>query len=175
MQDLGRLLGGKPPLEWEYLAGAPDTPEWRHRLKAPLLPMAASLQSLELELMDRADLCHIPDYFDALVALTSLTLSGAGLRVSPLLMLFGSGSFAASYGQQDGLQVLRPGRYLNHLKILSLPFNGELTALPSLRMHAPCLEALRLVCAGIQHFDVNDLARHTALKRVTVATEVSKA
>ena len=34
------------------IAGAP---EWRHRLKAPLPPMAASLQTLDLELMDPAE------------------------------------------------------------------------------------------------------------------------
>ena len=65
------------------VAGAP---EWRQRLKGPLPPMAASLQSLELELAT-AELCRVPDYFDSLVALTSLTLS-VGLRVSALLMLF---------------------------------------------------------------------------------------
>ena len=48
--------------------------------------MAASLQSLELNLMDTAVLWGVPDYFDLLVALTSLTLS-ARLRVSALLML----------------------------------------------------------------------------------------
>ena len=85
MEDLGRLLRGKPPLEWEDQDII--TPEWRHRLKAPMPPMAASLQSLELWLPDNADLCHIPDYFESLVALTSLTLS-AGLRVSALLTLF---------------------------------------------------------------------------------------
>ena len=60
--------------------------------------MAASLQSLDLELMDTADLRHVPDYFDSLVALTSLTLS-VGLWVSALLMLFESVSFALSCGQ----------------------------------------------------------------------------
>ena len=78
------------------IAGAP---EWRHRLKAPLPPMAASLQSLELDLGGTVDLGHVPDYFDSLVALTSLTLEAAGLRVSAPLMLYESVSFAPSYGQ----------------------------------------------------------------------------
>ena len=84
------------------MAGAPEwligPPEWRHRLKAPLPPMAASLQSLELVLANNAALGHVPDYFDSLVALTSLTLS-VGLRVSALLMLFESVSSASSCGQ----------------------------------------------------------------------------
>ena len=72
-------------------AGAPAA-EWRHRLKAPLPPMAASLQSLELKLMDSAALGHVPDYFDSLVALTSLTLS-AGLKVSALSRAVSIGGF----------------------------------------------------------------------------------
>ena len=60
--------------------------------------MAASLQSLVLEMGDTADLCQVSDCFDSLVALTSLTLS-AGLTVSALLMLLESASLALSYDQ----------------------------------------------------------------------------
>ena len=51
----------------------------------------------------------------------------------------------------------------------------DLTELPSLRMHAPHLEALSLEYVRIEHYDVHDLARHTALRMVTVTEEVSKA
>ena len=67
------------------------------------------------------------------------------------------------------------GGGLNHLKILSLPYNEELTELPSLCMHAPCLEALSLVGTDMEHFDVDDLARHPSLKSVAVDEELSKA
>ena len=83
--------------EWRHRLKA-EAPEWRHRLQPPLPPMAASLQSLELSLTGSAALRHVPDYFDSLVALTSLTLS-ADLRVSALLVLSESVSFAPSYDQ----------------------------------------------------------------------------
>ena len=41
-------------------------------------------------------------------------------------------------------------------------------------MHAPCLEALSLVCVDMKHFDVENFARRTSLKSVAVDTEVSK-
>ena len=80
------MSAGAP--EWRHRLKA-EAPEWRHRLKAPLPPMAASLQSLELKLMDNAALGHVPDYFDSLVALTSLTLE-PGSRSAPFLVLFQS-------------------------------------------------------------------------------------
>ena len=86
------------------IAGAP---EWRHRLKAPLPPMAATLQSLELKLlMDSADLGHVPEYFDSLVALPALILAAAGLRVSALPKLFMSVSFPPFLADQVTLAII---------------------------------------------------------------------